>query len=191
MSKLKRALKNEYVKSAVFLAIVLGCIGVFWLGLRAYLRTDYPLLAVASGSMVPTLNVGDLIVVQGGLNVNDVIAEYETGDIVVFHKPRNPDELIVHRAVESKSDGLVTKGDHNSSPDYWTVTDEELVGKVVSIVPYVGWIPLKVHEPIGMAIILLVIVVLILLEFVIPAAMEKTKAKKSAQKATDSGYEPQ
>jgi signal peptidase len=191
MSKLKRALKNEYIKSAIFLAIILGCIGAFWIGLRTYLSTEYPLLAVASGSMIPTLNVGDLIVVQGGLNVNNVIAEYETGDIVVFHKPSNPDELIVHRAVEKINDELRTKGDNNDHADYWTVTNDELVGKVVGNIPYLGHIPLFVHTPTGITIILLVIVVLILLEFVIPIAREKTKAAQPVEETTVSDTEPQ
>ena len=191
MSKLKRALKNEYVKSAIFLAIILGCIGAFWIGLRTYLSTEYPLLAVASGSMIPTLNVGDLIVVQGGLDVDDIIAEYETGDIVVFHKPSNPDELIVHRAVEKTNDELRTKGDNNAHPDYWKVTDDELVGKVVGNIPYLGHVPLFVHTSTGIMIILLVIVVLILLEFVIPIAREKAKPEQPVEETTVSDTEPQ
>jgi signal peptidase len=191
MSKFKRALRNEYVKSAIFLAIILGGIGAFWIGLRTYLSTEYPLLAVASGSMIPTLNVGDLIVVQGGLSVNDVIAEYETGDIVVFHKPSNPDELIVHRAVEKVNDELRTKGDNNDHADYWIVTNDELVGKVVGNIPYLGHVPLFVHTPTGIMIILLVIVVLILLEFVIPIAREKTKAEHPAEETAVSDSEPQ
>ena len=191
MSQLKRALKNEYVKSAIFLIIILGFIGAFWLGLRAYLQTEYPLLAVASESMVPTLNKGDLIVVQGGLNVSMVVAQYETGDIIVFHKPGNPDELIVHRAVEKINDGLKTKGDNNSNADYWIVTDDELVGKVVGVIPYLGNVPLYVHTPTGITIILLIIVVLILLEFVIPIAREKTKPEQPVEETTVPDTEPQ
>ncbi len=191
MSKLKQALKNEYVKSAIFLAIILGCIGVFWIGLRVYLRTDYPLLAVASGSMIPTLNVGDLIVVQGGLNVSDVKANYTTGDIVVFHKPGNPDELIVHRAVENVTGGLKTKGDNNDHPDFWIITNDDLVGKVVGVVPYLGQVPLFVHTTTGIMIILIVIVILILLEFVIPIAKGKPKPDEPKEEPTAPDMETQ
>jgi signal peptidase len=187
MSKLKQALKNEYVKSAIFLAVILGCIGVFWIGLRLYLRTDYPLLAVASGSMIPTLNVGDLIVVQGEQNVSSINANYTTGDIVVFRKPGNPDELIVHRAVEEVTDGLKTKGDGNDHPDFWIITDGDLVGKVVGVVPYLGHVPLFVHTTTGIMIILIVIVVLIVLEFVIPMAREKPKPEEPKEESTVSG----
>jgi len=185
MLKLKAALKNEYVKSLAFLVIILVSIVAFWFGIRIYLRTDSPLLAVASGSMIPTLDVGDLIVVQGGFNVNDINAAYDTGDIIVFHKPHDPDELIVHRAVEmqtsSNSTVLITKGDNNNGVDNWEITDNELVGKVVSSIPYLGHIPLNVRTPTGMMIIVVLIVFLILLEFIIPLVREKKKADQSEE----------
>ena len=188
MPKLKDALKNEYVKSLIFLAIILGSIMAFWFGIRTYLRTDYPMLAVASGSMIPALNIGDLIIVQGGLNVSDIVAEYGTGDIVVFYKPNNPSELIVHRAVETQGSGdnllLKTKGDNNHSVDPWNVDDNSLVGKVVGSVPYIGHIPLFVHTPTGITIIIILIVILLLLEFIIPLAKEK-KEPEPPKEETD------
>ncbi len=177
MVKLKNLLENEYVKSAIFLAIILGSIGAFWFGLRSYLRTGYPLLAVASESMVPTLNVGDLIVVRGGLGVSEIVAAYDTGDIIVFHKPSDPRELIVHRAVEKLGSGnntyLRTKGDNNVPVDGWKIYDSHLIGKVVGTVPYVGHVPLFVHTPTGMTIIVVLIIALIFLEFIIPIIQEK------------------
>ena len=64
-SKLRKALKNNYVKTAILIIIVIGGVLSFWFGIRVVLRTEYPFMAVASGSMVPTLHIGDLIVVQG------------------------------------------------------------------------------------------------------------------------------
>lgn len=188
MGTLKRIFSNEYMKSIIFLAIVLGAIAVFWFGIKMYLRTEYPLLAVASGSMVPTLQVGDLIVVQGGLEVEDLTAASETGDIIVFRKPGNPDELIVHRAVEVRSAGddlsVMTRGDHNSGVDPWQIYDSHLVGKVVSSIPIVGHIPLFVHSTQGMVLIVVLIGVLIVLEFIIPSKKSKT-APEPAEMSED------
>jgi signal peptidase len=189
MPRLKDALKNEYVKSLILLAVILVVIVASWFGLKSYLRTDYPLLAVASGSMVPTLNVGDLIIVQGGFTVSDINATHETGDIIVFHKPYNPDELIVHRAVGEKGDELLTKGDNNPTVDPWEVNDGDLVGKVVWIVPYVGHVPLFVHTPTGLSVIVILIVILILLEFVIPLAKEKEEFEQPQDEATVLGID--
>jgi len=179
MSELKHILKNEYVRSLILLVIILVSIVAFWFGLRTYLRTGYPLLAVASGSMIPTLNVGDLIIIQGGLGGNDIVAENDMGDIIVFHKPNNPDDLIVHRAVEIKFINgtyyLTTKGDANDRSCSWE-TDFSVgyvEGKVIWVIPYLGHIPLFVRTPKGMLIIVIFIVILVLLEFIIPLAKEK------------------
>ncbi|UCG35955.1 MAG: signal peptidase I [Candidatus Bathyarchaeota archaeon] len=187
MSRLRAALRNEYVKSLILLAIVLAAIVGVWFGLRAYLRTEYPMLAVASGSMVPTLNKGDLIVVQGGMTIDDIVAEpYPTGDIIVFHKPYDPEDLIVHRAVDKQDEGentyLVTKGDDNNGNDPWRIHDDDLVGKVVWSIPYLGHIPLFVHTPIGITVIAVLIVVLVFVEFVIPLSKEKEKEETQVPK---------
>jgi len=177
MSKLKDLWKNEYVKSLIVLAIILGAVVGFWFGLKTYFRTENPLLAVASDSMVPTLKTGDLIVVQGGFNVSDIVAEYDTGDIIVFYSPYSPSELIVHRAVEKHSSNgelfLKTRGDNNPSTDSWEVFDSHLVGKVVFSVPYIGHIPLFVRTPTGMTIIVILIVILIIAEIAFPLVKKK------------------
>lgn len=195
MPNLRRALRNEYVQSAIFLAIILGSIIAFWFGLRAYSRTEYPLLAVASGSMVPTLKEGDLIVVQGGLEACEIKVGYygseSEGDVIVFHTslpgegslPGARGELIVHRAVEKfEEDGewfFRTQGDYKGpnarAPDPWEVPDGYVVGKVVWSVPYLGRIPLFVHTRQGMLVIVILIVILVLLEFIIPSVREKKK----------------
>lgn len=120
-----------------------------------FLKSEYPVLAVASGSMVPALNVGDLVTVQGGLKIDEISARYVTGDIIVFYRPSGRTDLIIHRAVEVDVDQnnvtfLKTKGDHNPSTDYWKVYESDIVGKVVGVVPYLGNIPLLIHRPEGL-----------------------------------------
>ena len=90
---------------------------------------------ITSRDMIPTLKVGDVVLVQPVSGISAISASYERGDIVCFHarEPSSPDELIVYRAVEKRSDGLVTKGDHKASLYPWIITDEELVGKVVAV----------------------------------------------------------
>jgi len=115
--------------------LILSCILV---GSLAYITlNNYMVLLVASGSMIPTLNLGDFLLVQQGLDIDDVVAEYDTGDIIVFNKPNNPDDLIVHRAVNISESGgtpyIITKGDNNPSSDPWRVYDSNLVGKVIAV----------------------------------------------------------
>ncbi len=170
-STLKRLWKNEYFQTVVTIAIILVIVFGFWFGIQAGLNTTNPALAVASGSMLPTLNVGDLIVVQG-VSPSQINAQYLTGDIVVYRSAARGGELIVHRAVATEIRNgeiwITTRGDNNPSNDApWP--SSELVGKVIGRVPYVGNLPLLTNaQGNGFIIVLIVIIVIILLVTMIP-----------------------
>lgn len=183
--KLKANLKSDYIKTIMFLIIIIVSVFAFWYGLKAVLKTEYPLLAVASGSMIPTLNVGDLIVVQGGLEppYNEINVGRTDGTIIVFKGDPlgKPGDLIVHRAVNKKNNNGVwyftTQGDNNPSPDN-PFSEEYLIGKVVGHIPLIGHIPLFVREPYGMIIILALMLILIFAEF-LPIWKRKTQPSEN------------
>jgi signal peptidase len=188
---LSKALRNSYVQAAILGIILFGSVFAFMFGLRAVLRTEYPLLAVASGSMIPTLQVGDLIVVQGVVNPNEInAAQKPNGTMIVFHRPPYHrgggflwyagDELIVHRAIAKvEINGtwyFQTKGDNkvtNPVPDPWSgpdtfngmISSKLLVGKVVGVVPWVGNIPLFIRTPPGTVLIVLLFLLILLIEY--------------------------
>jgi signal peptidase I len=143
--------------------IVLSSAVAFWFGLKAALKSEFPLLPIDTEGMRPTLNSGDLAVVQGFSDTSEIkAAKKPEGDIVVFRRPSNPDELLVQRAINKT---LVngawyfrTQGDNASSPAWWTqglntedtwgdglFHEKFLVGKVVGRIPYIGSIPLFVN----------------------------------------------
>ncbi len=159
----------------------------FWIGLKAGLRTEYPLLTVASGSMVPTLNVGDLIAVQGVENASALyVAPKPNGEIIVFRSPRMEGELIVHRAIygELNPDDQLwyfrTQGDANFGPDNWfgsetwngMISQNRIVGRVVGKVPWVGYIPLYIRTREGIVLIVILIVLILMAEY-LPVLLKK------------------
>jgi len=166
--KLKEMVKSDYVKFAVMLLVLAISVFIFWFGLKAALKAEYPLCGVASGSMRPTLRIGDLIVVQGLDPEEIVAAQAPEGDIIVFYRPkgwRDPNDLIVHRAVDmtSSDDGLFfrTKGDANPTQDSWEVPEDYLIGKVASLrIPLVGFITFLMRTPAGILVILPMLVVI-------------------------------
>lgn len=170
-AKLAEVLRNDYVQIAILVVIVMVSAVTFWVGLRVALRTEYPLLAVASGSMRPTLLVGDLIVVQG-VNADDIkAAPKPEGDIIVFRKPNNPRELIVHRAIDVKNESGVlyftTWGDNNPGPDSWSVPETNIVGKAIGpSLPLLGYVTLFVQSPLGIPLIVSIVIVLAIVEYV-------------------------
>ena len=197
METLKRVWKNEYFRTAVMIILIVGIVFGFWYGSQLVLNTRYPALAVASGSMCKpygmncdgwshpfelTLHIGDLIIVQG-VDADQIRDTYPSSDIIVFYKPTDPDELIVHRVVAREERNGVTyfrtKGDGNGrhkwpeipdKDDYdpWLISEELLVGKVVLRIPWVGHIALFLRNSSGIFIILFLIIILVIIEFIIP-----------------------
>jgi len=92
--------------------------------------------AVLSGSMEPELGVGGLVVIKP-VDAQDV----GTGDVISFKLP-GIDTPICHRVIdrqETESDLLFqTKGDANEGPDMYQVRAQDVNGKAVFYLPYVG-----------------------------------------------------
>lgn len=96
-------------------------------------------LVVLSGSMTPTLGVGDVVVVR---QISP--AEARVGDVVTFRDPTRGDRLVTHRvrSVELQA-GIVrieTKGDANSGVEDWEVQATGTIGRAQYRVPEVGYL---------------------------------------------------
>jgi len=108
-----------------------------FLTLNANASPEYIQFVIASFSMRPTFEVGDVITVQTDVNVSEIYAApYPDGDIIVFHHPIQPDAIFVRRAIQkSYANGTYyfqTKGDANPNPDGWEVPEENIIGKVIA-----------------------------------------------------------
>ena len=179
----RRLWKDKIAKEALVLVLAIGCEYLFFFGLTYAFGTGYlPFHPVPSESMLPTLKVGDLVIVRGiepeAVSLNDII---------VFHYPWNRDMLIVHRVVGIVKAGdtlyFETKGDNNPGRDNWDpypgVPEHLVVGVVIGTIPYVGYVILALKEPLGMAIVALLTALVIVYEFVIPL----TKRSKPESRA--------
>jgi len=163
-SKAARALKNPTVRVLILIAILFAATYGGVEVMRLALHTDSPLMVVSSGSMVPVLNVGDIIIVRG-VDPQTVTV----GTIIIFHSPYEYDMPIVHRVIAVLNDGgslfFETKGDHNGVQDGWRVPAENLMGVYVMKVPYIGLISLELRGPLGVTLIILLIALIILVEY--------------------------
>ena len=132
--------------------------------LRIALQTESPLMVVSSGSMVPTLSMGDIIIVRG-VDPHTVTV----GTIIIFHSPADYDMPIVHRVVRIIDEGnsifFETKGDHNPVQDGWRVPSQNLMGVYVARVPYVGLLSLELRGPLGVTVIILLVALIIAIEY--------------------------
>lgn len=90
--------------------------------------------AVLTGSMEPELSVGSLLIIKP--------AEYEkieVGDDITYVRDKNL-TLVTHRVIkkDDETQKITTQGIANNSPDNPT-SFENVVGKVVFHIPFVGY----------------------------------------------------
>jgi signal peptidase len=214
-SRLRRLWKNEYFQTAIMILLIAIVVFGFWFGLRLALNTDYPMLAVASGSMCTvqpnecdgwshpfarTLHTGDLIIIQG-VNASDIHpGPYPNGDILVFRESSESNELIVHRAIEETTINdtiyFITKGDANAEPGppnppnlpAGAVPIQDVIGKVVLRIPWIGHLALLMQNQSGVYLIIALIIIIIAVELVLSMTGSKdaeTKKDEAALKATE------
>jgi signal peptidase len=180
LATLRKLWKNEYFQTIITILLLLTSVFVFWYITQTVLRTEYPALAVASGSMLPTLNVGDLIIVQG-VPPEEIVADPLTGDIIVF---KNRNDLIVHRAIDKKHQNenyyFTTHGDNNPlGVNEGPIHENNVIGKVIGRIPYIGNLALFMHSRENIYLFAVIIIVLIAIIILFPfGEKEKVESEK-------------
>ena len=183
----KLSLKSGIVKDIII--VVIG-IAIIWIGLRVAFGTENPFYVVSSGSMIPNLEIFDVIVVQGHVNFDQL----KVGDIIVFNRPDGHDKVIVHRVAEIlNKDPLVirTKGDANPGSIPGTdfpITKDDYIGKVVYVIPQIGYVTRILTPPINYIIIAVIVGVMLVKQFGKPkssdnAALESDQDKTNADES--------
>jgi len=163
METFQRLWRNEYFKTVITIILIIAIVFGFWLGFQAALGTEYPALAVAY------------------LNAN-----YTTGDIVVFKHPVTG-KLIVHRAVkkELRNDvyWITTHGDNNPPGADENFPEQNLVGKVIVKIPFVGNFALLLHSQgnVYLLIFLIILIFIIILTFPFTTEDESEPVKEEKQ----------
>ncbi|RPJ23477.1 MAG: signal peptidase I, partial [Nitrosopumilales archaeon] len=143
--------------------IVIGVV-LIWFAVKLVFNVDNPFYVVSSGSMIPVLNVGDILIVKDGNTFNTL----KVGDIIVFNRPQGGDRVIVHRIIEiSDRFGekvIVTKGDANDGiipGTYFPIREKDYIGTVAYTVPKIGLVLKYLNPPVNYIIIAGIIGILI------------------------------
>ena len=160
----KKSVSKGVIKDIVIVAV--GVL-VIWIGLQIAFGTQNPFYVVASGSMIPVLEVYDVLIVSG----HEPFDELVVGDIIVFDRPSDHNRVIVHRVASILDEDprtIRTKGDANPASIPGTdfpITEEEYIGKVAYTLPQVGYITQLLKPPINYVIIAVVIGIMIVKQF--------------------------
>jgi len=134
---------------AAFVALV-GAVAYAWAsGVRFY--------GVESDSMTPAFNRGDLVI-DAPTTATTV---YEVGEIITFHP--TPGFTTTHRVFAVDASGVTTKGDANPTSDVGQIVRESIVGRVVAVVPFGGYVASFFQQPLAILALLVAIVAIYLL----------------------------
>ena len=98
-------------------------------------------VAIASASMEKELYVGDVAIIKkckaNDVNVGDII-EYQMDGYTVIHR-------IIEKKQKQGNFYFITKGDNNKAPDSKEVIEDQLIGKLVFKVRYLGYPAIWLH----------------------------------------------
>ena len=176
MKKMKY-IKNSVYTIAVLLILMIGVLliaGRFGIGgVRA--------LVVQSGSMEPTIPTKSVVLTAP-------VHSYSSGDVITFKQSGRDAVLVTHRIVrvEQKASDIqfITKGDANEEADGETVPSQDVIGKVLFSIPFIGAIVSLAQTQIGFLLLVIIPAVAIVYSEVLSIKKQTTQyiTNKKAKK---------
>lgn len=101
---------------------------------------------IVTGSMEPTINPGDLVIVKQQ-------KEYHKGDIISY---KGENTSTTHRIVGATETGFILTGDANNKED-GEISKDKVIGKVVKIIPGFMRVVEIVNSPVSIVILISVV----------------------------------
>lgn len=139
---------NVFMYSIIVILILIGIlILLYFIDIKKrenkseWVAPLYGAYVIVSGSMDPTIKVRDAIIIK---RYDD--QELKVGDIVTYRSedPYFYGIMITHRIIDIEyANGqrqYITKGDHNATRDRLPVKSNQIYGKVVMMIPKIGYI---------------------------------------------------
>lgn len=131
---------NHKKLKVILLLLLLPLVIYFW---PVQLNGDTTYILLVGNSMYPVIESGTFVVLKQE-------QQYFLGDIIGFVNEDNKN--VVHRIVEQTDQGFITKGDNNRRNDPGVIPVNEVIGRTVFVIPYVGYTTLFLQTPIGISI---------------------------------------
>lgn len=122
-------------------------------------NNEYNAYVVLTGSMIPTININDVVITKyyepSKLNIEDIITFKSTDTrfygLIITHRIKN---VFVDSATGNYS--FETKGDNNPSPDFTLTQGDKVLGKVIFRIPKLGYIQQFLATKKGWIIVILI-----------------------------------
>lgn len=134
----------------IILIILLICFAELKIFGKKYINfMGFTIFQVITGSMEDTIKINDIVIVK-------LRADFEENDIITY---RSNDNFITHRVIKKDTNEIITKGDNNTATDE-PISMDDVVGKVIYIIPNVNiWINVLKTPEVIVAILITLIVI--------------------------------
>lgn len=168
LNKILKIIKNIIINLIIFVLGIIAIIAI-WTSIQLNVQNKeyidlfgYSLFSTETGSMSPTIEKGDVVIVKLGQQVQE-------NDIITY---KNNNSFITHRIIEMDGESIIAKGDNNNTQDE-PITKEAIVGKVTFIINNVE-IWKKVFSDIS---VIIPVVITVILFIILVSYKEKTGEK--------------
>ncbi len=170
--KLVRRFLSTVCSIILVILLIIGALMFYFnMKIKAYEKkgmeytSPFGLYTIISGSMEPNVSVYDVVIA-----VDEDVSKLKVGDIITFISNWNVNFglTVTHRiiGIDKTSTGeiqLRTKGDNNPTGDGGTVTQANLVGKVVGRIPQLGRLQFFLAKKIGWFLVVFIPSVIIII----------------------------
>ena len=135
----------------------------------------YKSYIIKTNSMEPTISINDVVITKKVKK-----EKIKKGDVITFLQDG---EVITHRITQIDDNGnYTTKGDNNNIEDIFKITYENIEGKHILTIPYLG----KIVQALDNKIVFLIITLIILIfMFITILNQEKRENRREKKKIED------
>ena len=135
----------------------------------------YKSYIIKTNSMEPTISINDVVITKKVKK-----EKIKKGDVITFLQDG---EVITHRITQIEDNGnYTTKGDNNNIEDIFKITYENIEGKHILTIPYLG----KIVQALDNKIVFLIITLIILIfMFITILNQEKRENRREKKKIED------
>ena len=153
--------KMKYLYIPLIIILLLGCSSIFFqkfIEKNKYINFfGYKTFIVLTGSMEPSINAGDLVIVKGAEKNN-----IKPGDVITY-SVGNTEQTVTHRVTEivekNNKTYYKTKGDNNNSVDSELIQYENVLGTMSFKIGKLGLLVNALKTTGGIAAIALIIII--------------------------------
>lgn len=134
----------------------------------------YKSYIIKTNSMEPTIGINDVVIAK---KVEK--KEIKKGDVITFLQDG---EVITHRITQIDEEGnYTTKGDNNNIEDTFKITYDNIEGKHILTIPFLGAIVLALDNKIVFLIITLIVLIFMFITILNEEKRENRREKKKIE----------